>query len=118
MLLSYELSMPSNNSWNGRWSGQDDLHAVVRSYRTMPMINGKQLAGSLFTYSFGDGWVAAITIREVTSSAAAKIRKDSKGFCGYEWMIDSILRWGRILADPPRTVLEFQGEQYEMKPQS
>lgn len=101
MLLSFELSMPSNNAWNGRWTGEDSLYAVVRAFHKMPEANGKQLAGSRFSYSFGDGWVAAITVREVTSSAAAKLRKESKGFCGYEWMIGSILRHGKILADEP-----------------
>lgn len=108
MLLSFELSMPSNNAWNGRWTGVDSLYAVVRSFHKMPEADGKPLAGSRFSYSFGDGWVAAITIREVTSPAAAKLRKQSKGFCGYEWMISSILRHGKILADeperPPSTV--------------
>ena len=96
--MSYELSMPSNNAWNGRWSGENDLYAVVRRYDVAPTPDGKQLAGGYFTYSFGDGWAAAITVREVTPGAAAKLRKQSKGFCGYEWMIDSIERHGAILA--------------------
>lgn len=97
MLMSYELSMSSNNAWNGRWTGENDLYAVVRRYDVPPAPNGKQLAGGHFRYAFGDGWVAAITVREVTSTAAAKLRKQSKGFCGYEWMITSIERHGTIL---------------------
>lgn len=102
VLLSFELSMPGNNSWNGKWTGDDKLYAVVHKFREMPEVDGKQLAGGRFSYSFGDGWVAAITVREVTSSAAAKIRKDSLGFCGYEWMIVSILKYGKILAEAPQ----------------
>lgn len=101
MLISFELSMPSNNSWDGRWSGQDDVYVVVRRFSKMPEVDGKQLAGGRFSYSFGDGWVAAVTVRVVTSAAAAKLRKQSKGFCGYNWMIDSILSYGKIYADPP-----------------
>lgn len=117
MLISFELSMPSNNSWNGCWTGENNLYALVRNVGTIKGAREKweKLIGR-HTYSFGDGWVACVTVRECTSSAAIKLRKDSKGFCGYEWMIDSLARWGRILADPPKTVLEFQGEHLEMKP--
>lgn len=97
MFLSFELSMPSNNSWNGKWTGDDKLYAIVRKFRKPPEVDGKQLAGGQFTYSFGDGWVACVTVREVTPAAAKKLRKDSQGFCGYGWMIDSILRHGKIV---------------------
>jgi hypothetical protein len=101
MFLSFELSMPGNNAWNGRWTGDGKLYAVVKRFSQMPEVDGKALAGGRFSYSFGDGWVAAITVREVTSSAAAKIRNDSLGFCGYEWMILSILKYGKILSESP-----------------
>lgn len=85
--IIFELSMPSNNAWNGKWSGAGDTYTVARS-----------IAGSKFdelkpryTYSFGDGWVAAVRVRE-----AAPREKATNRFCGYEWMIDSILRHGVI----------------------
>jgi hypothetical protein len=34
-------------------------------------------------------------------SLPSQSAKDSAGFCGYDWMIDAIRQWGRILADPP-----------------
>jgi hypothetical protein len=98
MLVSFELSMPSNNSWNGKWSGDKRLYARVRNVGTSKTARAKweKLIGQ-HTHSFGDGWVACVTVREVTTSAARKLRKDSQGFCGYEWMIDAIARYGRIL---------------------
>jgi hypothetical protein len=102
MLVSFELSMPSNNSWNGRWTGEGRLYARVVNVGASKKAREKyeKLIG-YHTYSFGDGWRAAITVREVTSGAARKLRKDSQGFCGYDWMIASLRQWGKILAEPP-----------------
>lgn len=84
----FELSMPSNNSWNGKWSGEGNQYTVAR---TLP--NTKELKPR-YTYSFGDGWVAAVKVRD-----AAPREKVSGKFCGYEWMIDSILKRDAITAD-------------------
>ncbi len=89
MLVSFELTMPSNNSWNGKWSREDELHVIVRSLKTIPV-------ASSYGYDFGDGWRARIYVNPVTAAEARRLRKKSKGFCGYEWMIDSILKHGEI----------------------
>jgi hypothetical protein len=88
--IIFQLSMPSNNSWNGKWSGEENIYTVAR---TLPE---KQFQGlkCRYTYSFGDGWVAAVSIR-----AASPREKATNRFCGYEWMIDSILKRGTITAD-------------------
>jgi hypothetical protein len=116
MLVSFELSMPSNNSWNGRWTGESSVYARVINVGTSKTARAKweKLIG-YHTYSFGDGWRAAITVKECTSSVAHKLRKQSNGFCGYDWMIASLQQWGRILAEPPKTVLEFQGEEHVLE---
>lgn len=92
MLISFELSMPGVNSWNGKWSGEEQVHAVVKNLqlKRFPFKLG------YYTYNFGDGWRAGITVREVDAGTARMIRKKSVGFCGYDWMIDSILRDGQI----------------------
>jgi hypothetical protein len=86
----FELSMPSNNAWNGKWSGEGDTYTVVR---TLPVAKANALKPR-YTYSFGDGWVAAVRVRE-----AALREKPTNRFCGYEWMIDSILKRDAITAD-------------------
>jgi len=48
-------------------------------------------------------WGAAVAVNEVSSAEAANLRTKSNGFCGYEWMVDSILKHGRILASEPTT---------------
>lgn len=78
----FQLSMPSNNSWNGKWSGEKNVYTVVRSVPEKIFCGLKRH----HTYSFGDGWVAAVTNRE-----ALPREKATNRFNGYEWMIDSIL---------------------------
>lgn len=81
------LSMPSNNSWNGKWSGEGNNYSVARN------LTGKQATRlkNYYSYAFGDGWVAGVTVRP------AKPREKASGkFYGYEWMIDSILYNGEI----------------------
>jgi len=86
----FELSMPSNNSWNGKWSGEGGDYTVARA---LPEAKLEDLKPK-YTYSFGDGWVAAVHVRE-----ARPREKVSGKFCGYEWMIDSILKRNAITAD-------------------
>ena len=91
MLISFELSMPGVASWNGKWSGEGRCYVVVRSFgKAKPKLG-------YYHYNFGDGWAAGVTVREVTSGAAKKLRKQSAGFCGYDWMVDSIVMHGKIL---------------------
>jgi hypothetical protein len=94
-MISFELSMPNVGSWNGKWSGEGNLYARTRSIKPKER-EAEILAQKYFHYNFGDGWSAGITVRKVNAKEAAKIRKASRGFCGYDWMIDSIVRTGSI----------------------
>ena len=100
MLVSFELSMPNPPSWNGKWSGADRPHWLIKNVGTTQHARAKweKLIGR-HSHRFSDGWVANVTVREVTSSAARKMRKDSAGFAGYEWMIESLDRYGRITTE-------------------
>jgi len=99
VILAFELSMPSNNAWNGRWTGEGTCYAIVRSFRTgWPTVDGKSIP-SYAHYAFGDGWAAAVTVREVDRIEAAKLRLLSQGFCGYDWMVESLIRTGAISPD-------------------
>jgi len=87
--LIFELSMPKNNSWNNKWSGEDNKYTVAKTVTEKTHAKLKDY----YTYSFGDGWVAGVTVRK------AKVReKATNKFCGYNWMIDSILCHGEIRA--------------------
>lgn len=95
MLLSFVLSMPGVNSWNGQWSGSEDCYAIVISVRDKSQAQSIVDKG-YYSYAFGDGWRAGVTVTQVTSNESRKIRKQSKGFCGYDWMIESIIKHGDI----------------------
>lgn len=98
MMLSFTLSMPNVGSWNGKWTGEENLYARVRNLGNTK--KGREKAESLkgyYSYNFGDGWSAGVTVEEIDRVKAARIRRNSRGFCGYDWMIDSIVGYGRIL---------------------
>lgn len=97
MLISFELTMPNVGSWNGKWTGQPDKHFLVKNLRNnesdkIPLKDGM----ASFYYNFGDGWGANVTAEVVDGIEAAKRRKASKGFCGYDWMVNEIIQFGRI----------------------
>ena len=93
-LIAYRLSMPNVGSWNGRWTAEGNFYARVRRY---PDEKAKEiLSKSSYYYNFGDGWGAAVSCSVVNSKEAAMIRRKTKGFYGYDWMIDSIEIWGAI----------------------
>lgn len=101
MLIAFELTMPNRGSWNGRWSGEDRRWIVVRN-----MGRGKRaeetakpiLEKGHWHYSWSDGWGASIVAREVDGQQAAKLRRMSAGFCGYDWMVSSIIKHNKIVA--------------------
>ena len=97
MLICYELAIPRVNTWNGRWSGEGNLYARVRSYGKPE--GERILSKSQYGYRWDDGWAARVSVRRVTAQEAKRIRRKSKGFLNYDWMIDSIERFGKI--EPP-----------------
>lgn len=95
MILSFTLSMPNVASWDGKWSGQDRLYVKVHNFGRGKSGDAEAqeiLDKGYFHYSFGDGWSAGVTVKEVDSREALRLRSKSAGFCGYDWMIDSIIK--------------------------
>jgi len=109
MILQFILSMPNNNSWNGKWSGESNFYAIVHNFGRSKIRTTKAveiLKKEYYHYSFGDGWAAGITITEINAKEAVKIRRKSGGFCGYSWMVDSIIDHGEILNTKQREQLK------------
>lgn len=100
MILAFELSMPNIGSWNGKSSGDDNKYIVTKTFRGKQDIENaiKIRDKGYYHYSWGDGWGAGIRVTQVDASEAARLRKRSAGFCHYNWMIDSIIKYGRPLA--------------------
>lgn len=108
--LAAFLSMPGANSWNNRWSGAD--RPYVSLFRA-PERNKQFLAERLsligyYNYDFGDGWRAGVTVKEVTELEYKQLKKTTAGFSGYDWMVDSIIKYKRIVNDTEKSFIEFQ----------
>lgn len=56
----------------------------------------KEVVGKEFFHSWDDGWTACVSVEKMDCREAARIMKKSKGFCGYDWMIESIIKYGKI----------------------
>jgi hypothetical protein len=95
--VRFSLTMPVVKSWNGRWSGADEPHYEVRnvSRKTVEKL-GIMDAPKSWSYRFDDGWVAEVTA-QISNPSMPKA--PSAGFCGYDWMIDSILRHSDLVME-------------------
>jgi hypothetical protein len=91
--------MPNVGSYNGKWSGEGRLYAIVKSIHKNKCLLRD---GDYYHYNFGDGWSAGVRVSFVNSAEAARIRRKSAGFCGYEWMVKSIIDNGKIIAPEER----------------
>lgn len=94
-MIIFTLSMSTRGSWNGGWSGEDRVYARIFHNNDVP----KDIIGKDFYYNWDDGWCACVSVTKVDSKEAAKIRKKSAGFCGYDWMIRSIIKNGEIIVE-------------------
>lgn len=94
-MIIFTLSMPNRGSWNGRQSGEDRVYARIFHNNDVP----KDIIGKGFYYNWDDGWCACVSVTKIDSKEAAKIRKKSAGFCGYDWMIRSIIKNGEIVVE-------------------
>lgn len=102
MTLVFELSMPNRGSWNGRWSGEDRSYCIVKNFGSSKKSTErcrKLLDQGSWYYRWDDGWGARVSVKAVDATQARKCRKNSMGFCGYDWMVTSILTHGAIYAD-------------------
>lgn len=93
--------MPGCPSWNGKWSGEGRNYVIVRSYRGDKATKNASsiLSQGYFRYNWSDGWAAGITVEEVDSKKAAQLRKKSAGFNEYDWMVNTIEKYGKPLAN-------------------
>jgi hypothetical protein len=92
--IAFILTMPNNNSWNGKWSGDKDLHVIIKNLSDK--YGKKVLLESSYYYNFGDGWSASIEVKEIDGLESRALRKRNSGFCGYDWMVSSIISNGEI----------------------
>lgn len=91
-MIVFELTMPNRGSWNDRWTGEKQRHFVFKRNHDVP----KEVIGKNFIYNWDDGWTACVQVSKQPSDVVRKLQKISAGFCGYTWMVDSIIKKGKI----------------------
>lgn len=94
--VEFRLTMPGVASWNGRWSGEDKRHIIVR-----PVPESRILELGLprtFDHAWDDGWRASVSARVL---AVGERPGKSDGFAGYGWMVDNIITYGSTNSCPP-----------------
>jgi hypothetical protein len=91
--IEFRLNMPGRSSWDGKWSGDDRNYTLLRD---VDDDQATQIDGRSWSYGWSDGWRAEISARLVKEGEPLAA---SHGFHGYDWMVTSILRHGKIYAD-------------------
>lgn len=90
--------MPGTNSWNGRWSGEETLYAIIKKFPNTLKAQARAdeiLKQGYYSHNFGDGWRAGISVRRPKDAKDLNnVRKKTRGFCGYDWMVENILSHG------------------------
>ena len=75
-MIVFRLTMPHVNSWNGRWSQEDELHIRTMDERQVP----KEVWDKEFYHHWDDGWTACVSVERMSASEARKLERKSKGF--------------------------------------
>jgi hypothetical protein len=105
MIACFELTMPNIGSWNGRWTGEGKKYYVIQHVykkqesgkRILELLDGKESVS--FYHRWEDGWGANVRLELIDAGERRRRQKVSAGFCGYNWMIDSIIKHGKIIIE-------------------
>ena len=98
-IICFELTMPNVGSWDGHWTQEEEKHLIFKHVSDKFFKeNEKKLVGSWY-YNFGDGWGALVSGSVIDSKERQKLSKINRGFCGYGWMVQSIMLVGGIYTD-------------------
>ena len=89
------LTMPGVGSWNGKWTGEKEFYCIVKSFTDSQIPKFK----NSYRYRWNDGWCANVNVEEITAKEKQLYKKKSKGFCGYSWMVNSIIKYNEILIE-------------------
>lgn len=109
--ICFELTMPHCGSWNGKWSQENKGHFILKSVSNKFFKENKNRLIGSWTHRWDDGWEAEITGKEITAVEKKKLHKINAGFCGYNWMVDSIMLVGSIhTSSELRKILIKEGE--------
>ena len=93
--VQFRLNMTSIPTWNESWSGEKKNLTIVRTLTSekLKSLGITEDSLSSWTYSWSDGWRARV---DATILPKGKRAAKSDGFCGYDWMVQSIITKGLI----------------------
>lgn len=95
--LLFSLYMPNPPTYNSKWLLEEEDHTVARSFTDSEFAKlPDNILGVHFFY-WDDGWIAQIFVRQVDLREKRNRLKKSSGFCGYEWMVESLIERGKII---------------------
>ena len=100
--IAFILSMPNVGSWDGKWSAAKDVHCIIKTLKNQDvdkLFDKMPRQERNFYYNFGDGWSANVKVIPIGPEHRKYLEKNNKGFCGYDWMVDSILKHGKIICN-------------------
>ncbi len=115
MILCFELTMPGVGSRDGKRSGKEKQYLKLVAFRGKKREDQarKILVKGYYIYNFGDGWRAAISVRHIgktfPKNEPSRLRRESAGFCGYDWMVDSIIDHNDIIVPTKPVWRTFEG---------
>lgn len=115
--ILFEFLWNNIGSWNGKTAGQDKKYYIRRQVSKEQDPENK-LDNGYFIYDFGDGWTAGVSSKRVSAREAQKAMRQSAGFHGYDWMVDEILKHGRILTRDERRAVESEERKREAEKQA
>lgn len=111
--LIFTLTMPRKGSWNNKWSGEGRPYIRAKSFNKKSFEQLPDIIDKYHEYRWPDGWTAVVDVKLVTSAKEKnKLIKNSVGFYGYDWMIDSLLKYGKII-DEQKEQLNEKEKQLE-----
>ena len=89
------LTVSNRYSSDTALSVENELYCKVKPFRE----KHEAIIDDAYFYNFKDGLRAIVEVKKVPSKEAVKMEKASKGFCGHEWMIESIEKHGQIITE-------------------
>ena len=92
-IVCFELTFPNRGSWNGHWSDEREGHCL---FKKMKEKEAQKYNGRDWYYNFGDGWCANISATINDAYTTRFLKRKNGGFCGYNWMVDSIMAYDEI----------------------
>ena len=93
--VEFKLTMPHIGSWNGKWSYGEGKNFTLQERLPQEEVDClfEGATKAHWYHPWNDGWTACITARIMSKGERSK---PSDGFMGYEWMVVSIINYGRI----------------------